>query len=100
MWGFLTQLMKMMPPQIEVELMKIENWCVYIRFIREKSIGRQTATRIHEQKADEIEVEFDDSSTQGFCSEALHLGAGIGQSSNVNTITGMHDFQQSKLYFR
>jgi len=77
-------------------------------FYSGKNIGRQTATRIHEQKADEILVGFDDCSTQGFCSEALHLGAGacaseilgVGQSSNVNTITVMHYFHQSNFYFR
>ena len=30
---------------------ELSNVVVYIRFIRKKNIGRQTATRIHEQKA-------------------------------------------------
>jgi len=30
---------------------KRKRHCVYIRFIKKKNIGRQTATRIHEQEA-------------------------------------------------
>ena len=46
------QVKKMSTARIRQRLIKAGfTVCVYIRFIRKKNIGRQTATRIHEQKA-------------------------------------------------